>query len=71
LIGTIAMARLGIDGVFYFMAAIAVLLAVFAAGLGFTVPPPPHLRRTFDILTPQAAPLAHDLFGPTDEHSLP
>jgi len=71
LIGTSVMARFGIDGVFYFMAATAVLLAVFAAGLGFTVPPPPHHRRTFDILTPQAAPLAHDLFDPTDEPSSP
>src|SRR5271166_2106013 len=35
LIGTSIMARSGINGLFYFMAATAVLLAVFAAGLGF------------------------------------
>jgi MFS family permease len=71
LIGTSAMTRFGIDGLFYSIAAIAVLLAVFAAGLGFTVPPPPHHRRTFEILTPQAAPLAHDLFDRTDEPRSP
>jgi MFS family permease len=71
LIGTGAMARFGIDGVFYFMAAIAALLAIFVAGLGLIMPPPPHLRRTFHILTPQAAPLVHDLFDSTDEPSSP
>jgi MFS family permease len=69
LIGTSVMARFGIDWVFYFMAATAVLLALFAAGRGFTVPPPPHHRRTFDILTPQAAPLAHNLFDADDPPS--
>jgi MFS family permease len=67
LIGTSAMARFGIDGLFYFMAAIAALLTVFAAGLSLAVPPPPHHKRTFEILTPQAAPLAHDLFDSTGE----
>ena len=71
LIGTSVMAGFAIDGVFYFMAATAVLLAVFATGLGFAVPPPPHRRRTFNILTPQAAPLAHDLFDQTEELSSP
>src|SRR5208337_4558730 len=63
---TSLMARFSIDAVFYFMAATAALLTVFAAALGFTVPPPPHHARTFNILAPQATPLAHDLLGPTD-----
>jgi MFS family permease len=71
LIGASVMARFGIDTVFYFMAATAVLLAVFSAARGFTVPPPLHQGRTFDILTPQAAPLAHDLFDATDEPAAP
>ena len=66
LIGASLMARFSIDAVFYFMVATAALLTVFAAALGFTVPPPPHHARTFNILAPQATPLAHDLLGPTD-----
>jgi hypothetical protein len=54
------MASPGIDGVFYFMAAVALALAVVAAGQALFRPPPPHQERTFDILAPQAAPLAHD-----------
>jgi len=60
LIGASLMARFSIDAVFYFMAATAALLTVFAAALGFTVPPPQRQARTFDILAPQAALLAHD-----------
>jgi MFS family permease len=71
LIGTSAMTLFGIDGLLYFMAAIAVLLTVFATGLGLIMPPPRHYKRTFQILTPQAAPLAHDLSDPTDEPSSP
>ena len=69
LIGTSVMARFSIDGVFYFMAATALLLALFAAARRLTGAPPTHQVRTFDILAPQAAPLAHDLFGPAEESS--
>ena len=58
------MARFGIDAVFSFMAATAALLAVFAAALGSVAPPPSHHARTFEILAPQAAALAHDLRDP-------
>ena len=60
LIGASLMGRFGIDAVFYFMAAAALFLAVFAVGRRLTSAPPEHHRRTFEILAPQAAPLAHD-----------
>jgi hypothetical protein len=50
-------------GVFYFMAAAAVVLAVVAAVRSITTAPPLHLERPFEILTPQAASLAHDPLG--------
>ncbi|MCI0346209.1 MAG: MFS transporter [Chloroflexi bacterium] len=60
LIGTRLMASFDIDGVLYFMAATALVLA-FAAWLGsLRVAPPLQLERPFDILAPQATPLAHD-----------
>lgn len=60
LIGASLMARFGIDGVFYLMAA-AVLLLALVAGIGsWMTPPPRHLRVPFGILTPGAGPLAHD-----------
>ena len=60
LIGASLMAHFEIDGVFYFMAA-AVLLLVLVAGVGsLTTPPPRHRDMPFEILTPQAGPLAHD-----------
>jgi MFS family permease len=71
LIGASFMGRFGIDALFYVMAAIAALLAVAAAALGFGVRPPPHYARTFNILAPQAAPLAHDPMGPADGPSSP
>jgi MFS family permease len=61
LIGASLMGRLGIDAVFYFIAAIAALLAAYAGALVFAAPPPSRHTRTFEILAPQAAPLAHDL----------
>ena len=67
LIGTNLMAHFSIDGVFYFMAAAALLLAVLAAGRSFTTASPQHLKRPFEILAPQAAPLAHDPLGASDE----
>lgn len=60
LLGTRLMATLGIDGVLYFMAAVAVLLALFASSRRVRTPEPAHLERTFEILAPQAASLAHD-----------
>jgi MFS family permease len=67
LIGTSVMAYFDIDGVFYFMAAAAVLLAVVAVGQSLTTAPPLHLERPFEILAPQAASLAHDPFEFSDE----
>jgi MFS family permease len=71
LIGTSLMARFSIDGVFYFMAAAALLLAFLAAGLGWTTPAPQHLERPFEILAPQAASLAHDSIGSSGEPPSP
>ena len=63
LIGAVLMAHFRIDGVFYFMAAAALFLAVLAASRSLTTPAPHHLERSFEILAPQAASLAH---GPLD-----
>ena len=60
LIGASLMARFEIDGVFYFMAA-AVLVLAFVAGVGgFITSSPMHREVPFEILMPQAGPLAHD-----------
>ncbi len=67
LIGAILMARFGIDGVFYFMAAAALLLAIVAGAGHLMVAAPRHLERTFGILAPQAAALAHDQLGGSGE----
>lgn len=67
LIGTSVMKRFGIDGVFYLMAAAACLLAFIAAGRSLTSASPPHSKRPFEILAPQAAPLAHDPLGSSAE----
>jgi len=67
LIGTSLMARFSIDGVFYFMTAAALLLAFLAAGRSLTTASPQHRERPFEILAPQAAPLAHDQLGSSDE----
>jgi MFS family permease len=71
LIGTSLMARFNIDGLFYFMAAVALLLAFLAAGRSLTTASPQHLERPFEILAPQAAPLAHDPLGSSDEPQSP
>ena len=68
LIGTSLMARFSIDGVFYLMAAAALLLAFLAAGQSMTTAAPEHRERPFEILAPQAAPLAHD---PLDSSDVP
>ncbi len=66
------MAHFEIDGVFYFMAAAALHLGLpAAAGRSFTTTAPNHLERPFEILAPQAAPLAHDPLGVSDEPSPP
>ena len=70
LIGATLMARFEIDGVFYFMAAAALVLAL-VAGLGsLTTQPEKHLEARFAILTPQAGPLAHDPLNSSVEPSL-
>ena len=48
-----------IDGVFYFMAAIAAVLVIVATYRCFKVKEIPHEPRPFDVLSPQAAPLSH------------
>jgi MFS family permease len=78
LIGTSIMARSGINGLFYFMSAAALLLALVATGWSLATAAPRHLRRPFEILAPQAAQLAYnpldssndiplDPFGATSE----
>jgi MFS family permease len=60
LIGASLMAHFEIDGVFYFMAA-AVLLLALAAGLsGWMTRGPKRREAPFDLLAPQAGPLAHE-----------
>nr|WP_294556974.1 MFS transporter [uncultured Rhodopila sp.] len=71
LIGTSLMAYFTIDGVLYFMAAAALLLAVLAVGRSATKAAAPHLKRSFRILAPQAAPLAHDPLGSAGESPPP
>lgn len=66
LIGSILMAHFEIDGVFYFMAAAALILTFLAAGRSFTTTAPHHLERPFEILAPQATPLAHDPLDASD-----
>ncbi len=67
LIGTSAMAYFSIDGLLYFVAATALLLALVAAAGRLFGAPPIHQARTFEILALQAAPLAHDLLGASDD----
>ena len=64
LIGASLMARFEIDGVFYFMAAAVLLLALVAGFGSLTTQPPMHQEAPFEILTPQAGPLAHDRSTP-------
>jgi MFS family permease len=71
LVGTGLMAHFNIDGVFYFMAAAALLLAALAASRSLTTTAPQHLERSFDILAPQAASLAHNPLEASDEPPLP
>jgi MFS family permease len=63
LIGASLMGQFEIDGVFYFMAAALLLLAVVAGFSGLTTPAARRREVAFDILAPQAGPLA---IGPHD-----
>jgi hypothetical protein len=55
------------DGVFYFMAAAAVLLTLVAAGRSLIRAAPSHLEWPFEVLAPQAAQFAHDPLGFSNE----
>jgi len=68
LIGASLMARFKIDGVFYFMTAAVFLLAVVAGRSGLMTPAPEHLEVPFEILAPQAGPLAHDPLDSSEEN---
>jgi MFS family permease len=59
LLGTWIMAGFGIDGVLYLLAVTAAVLALLAWSRSTRVAPPSHEARSFDIVTPQASPLAH------------
>jgi MFS family permease len=63
LIGANLIGWYSIDGVFYMMAGAALLLVAIAAARILIVAPPERQERTFDILAPQAAPLAHEAAG--------
>jgi MFS family permease len=67
IIGTRVMAVFDIDGLLYFMAATALVLGVLAVR-SLRRPAPLHQDRPFDLLTPQASPLAH---APRDESAEP
>jgi hypothetical protein len=65
------MAHFKIDGVFYFMAGAALFLSFLAAGRSLTTTAPHHLERPFEILAPQASPLAHDPLDASGEPRSP
>ena len=67
LIGASLKAHFEIDGVFYFMAAAALLLAGLAGFSGLTTPAPIQREVPFEILAPQSGPLAHDPLDSPDE----
>jgi MFS family permease len=71
LIGAGVMARFDIDGLFYFMSAAALLLALVSGLRSVAATAPPHLERPFEILAPQAASLAHDPLGSAGEPAQP
>jgi MFS family permease len=62
-VGMSLLRRFDIDGVFYMIAAAALLLAALAVARILTMTSPPHLERTFNILPLQPTPLAHDPAG--------
>jgi MFS family permease len=59
LLGTGFKSSFGIDGVLYFIAATAAVLAL-ASLQGLRLPAPAHQDRQFDVLSPQASSLVHD-----------
>jgi MFS family permease len=67
LVGASLMAHFEIDGVFYFMAAVALLLAVVAGLSGVMTIAPRHREVPFEILAPQAGPLGHVPHDSSDE----
>jgi MFS family permease len=67
LVGASLMARFKIDGVFFFMAAAALLLAAIGGIRSILTPAPMHLKAPFEILTPQAGPRAHDPLESSEE----
>ena len=67
LVRTGLMAHFNIDGVFYFKAAAALFLTFMAAGRSLTTTAPHQLDRPFEILAPQATPLAHDPLDASDK----
>jgi len=69
LVGTRVMASFGINGVFYFMAAVALVLALVAWFDSLRRASPLHQERSFDILPPQASPLAHAAWSCPEEPS--
>jgi MFS family permease len=66
LLGTWIMAGFGINGVLYFLAVTAAVLTMLAWSRSTRVAAPPHEARPFDIVTPQASPLAHALREPIE-----
>lgn len=65
LFGTVVMTRLDIDGLFYFLAAVCVILSMIAAAGRLLAKQPTHQHRTFELLAPQASPIAHDPLNAT------
>lgn len=63
LIGMSLLRRIDIDGVYYLMAAAALLLSVVAFTRNLTSAAPQRLARTFDLLPPQPTPIPHDTIG--------
>jgi MFS family permease len=59
-IGTTVMTFLDLDGILCLMAVAAFILGIGAVSGFLITTAAPHLARPFDVLTPQAAALAHD-----------
>lgn len=70
LIGASLMAHFEIDGVFYFMAAAVLMLAAVAGLSGLMTLAPKHREVPFEILAPQAGPLAHHPLDSSDQTML-
>ena len=67
LIGANLMARFDFNGALYFMAVAGLALGIVAVARSLIATAPQHLQRPFEILAPQAAPLAHDPLGSSVE----